>query len=338
MITLRHYRQELELTHTFRLARGASDVRQTLVLELEEEGLVGLGEAAPIDRYDQDCASAARAAEAMAQHLTSPLAYDSAASSVAVPGEVAAEAAMDMAVCDLAGKKLGVPLYELMGIDPHQAPVTSFTIGMDTPEVVEAKVKEAGDYEVLKIKMGSDEDRQILEAVRGVTDRPLRVDANEGWTLEGAQSRLEWLESMGVELVEQPLPAGQLEEMRELRRLSPLPLFADESVYRAADIPRLAGAFDGINIKLMKCGGLGEARRMIAVARAHGMQVMLGCMVESSLAITAAAHLSPLVDFADLDGNLLIDNDPFVGVTVKGGRLVLPEEPGLGVRPRADLP
>jgi len=338
MITLRHYRQELELTHTFRLARGASDVRQTLVLELEEEGLVGLGEAAPIDRYDQDCASAARAAEAMAQHLTSPLAYDSAASSVAVPGEVAAEAAMDMAVCDLAGKKLGVPLYELMGIDPRQAPVTSFTIGMDTPEVVEAKVREAGEYEVLKIKMGSDEDRQILEAVRGVTDRPLRVDANEGWTLEGAQSRLEWLESMGVELVEQPLPAGQLEEMRELRRLSPLPLFADESVYRAADIPRLAGAFDGINIKLMKCGGLGEARRMIAVARAHGMQVMLGCMVESSLAITAAAHLSPLVDFADLDGNLLIDNDPFVGVTVKGGRLVLPEGPGLGVRPRADPP
>jgi len=338
MITLRHYRQELELTHTFRLARGASDVRQTLVLELEEEGLMGLGEAAPIDRYDQDCASAARAAEAMAQHLTSPLAYDSAASSVAVPGELAAEAAMDMAVCDLAGKKLGVPLYELMGIDPRQAPVTSFTIGMDTPEVMEAKVREAGEYEVLKIKMGSDEDRQILEAVRGVTDRPLRVDANEGWTLEGAQSRLEWLESMGVELVEQPLPAGQLEEMRELRRLSPLPLFADESVYRAADIPRLAGAFDGINIKLMKCGGLGEARRMIAVARAHGMQVMLGCMVESSLAITAAAHLSPLVDFADLDGNLLIDNDPFVGVTVKGGRLVLPEGPGLGVRPRADPP
>lgn len=338
MITLRHYRQELELTHTFRLARGASDVRQTLVLELEEEGLMGLGEAAPIDRYDEDCASAARAAEAMAQHLTSPLAYDSAASSVAVPGEVAAEAAMDMAVCDLAGKKLGVPLYELMGIDPRQAPVTSFTIGMDTPEVMEAKVREAGEYEVLKIKMGSDEDRQILEAVRGVTDRPLRVDANEGWTLEGAQSRLEWLESMGVELVEQPLPAGQLEEMRELRRLSPLPLFADESVYRAADIPRLAGAFDGINIKLMKCGGLGEARRMIAVARAHGMQVMLGCMVESSLAITAAAHLSPLVDFADLDGNLLIDNDPFVGVTVKGGRLVLPEGPGLGVRPRADPP
>lgn len=334
MIPLRHYRQELELRHTFRLARGASDVRQTLVLELEHEGLVGLGEAAPIERYGQDCDSVARAVETMARRLTPPLAYDSSVVSVAVPGEPAAEAAMDMALCDLAGKRLEAPLYELMGIDPSQTPVTSFTIGMDTPEAVAKKVQEAGEYEVLKIKMGSDEDREILEAVRGVTDRPLRVDANEGWTLEGAQSRLEWLASMGVELVEQPLPAGQLEEMRELRRLSPLPLFADESVHRAADIPRLAGAFDGINIKLMKCGGLGEARRMIAVARAHGMQVMLGCMVESSLAITAAAHLSPLVDHVDLDGNLLIVDDPFVGVTVKGGRLVLPEEPGLGVRLR----
>lgn len=335
MIHLRHHQQELELAHTFRLARGASDVRQTLVVELDYEGVVGLGEAAPIERYGQDCDSVARAVEVMAERLNDPAAYDSAATSAAVPGEPAAEAAMDMALCDLVGKRLGVPLYELMGIDARQMPVTSFTIGMDRPEVVEEKVREAGEYKVLKIKMGSDEDRQILEAVRRVTDRPLRVDANEGWTLEGAQSRLEWLESMGVELVEQPLPAGQLEEMRELRRLSPIPLFADESVHRASDIPRLAGAFDGINIKLMKCGGLGEARRMVAVARAHGMQVMLGCMVESSLAITAAAHLSPMVDFADLDGNLLIANDPFVGVSVKGGRLVLPEGPGLGVQPRA---
>jgi L-alanine-DL-glutamate epimerase-like enolase superfamily enzyme len=205
---------------------------------------------------------------------------------------------------------------------------------MDTPEVIAAKVEEASDYEILKIKMGSDDDRKILEAVRDVTDRPLRVDANEGWSPQGAVERLEWLQAMGVELVEQPLPAGQLEAMQELRRLSPLPLFADESIHRAADIPQLAKGFDGINIKLMKCGGIGEALRMIATARAHGMQIMLGCMVESSLAITAAAHLSPLVDSADLDGNLLVTNDPFVGVTVVGGRLVLPAEPGLGVRPR----
>ena len=336
MIRLRHFQQRLELKHTFRLARGASDTRRSLVVELEHEGLVGLGEAAPIARYGQDCESAAAAVESMAERLTEPSAYDTAANEVAVPGEPAAEAALDMALCDLAGKRLGVPLYELMGIDARQTPVTSFTIGMDAPEIVAEKVEEAGEYEVLKVKMGSEEDRKILEAVRASTDRPVRVDANEGWTLEGARARLEWLESMGVELVEQPLPADQLEEMRELRRMSPLPLFADESVHRAADIPRLAGAFDGINIKLMKCGGLAEARRMIAVARAHGMQVMLGCMVESSLAITAAAHLSPLVDHADLDGNLLITNDPFVGVNVEAGRLVLPEGPGLGVRSREE--
>ena len=230
---------------------------------------------------------------------------------MAVAGEPAAEAAIDMALRDLAGKRLGAPLWELLGIDPRPTPPTSFTIGLDTPEVVARKVREAGDFEILKIKLGSDEDRAVLEAVRDVTDRPVRVDANEGWTLEEARERLEWLAGMGVELVEQPLPADQLDESRELRRLSPLPIVADESVHRAADIPRLAEAFDGINIKLMKCGGLGEALRMIHVARAHGMKVMLGCMIESSLAVTAAAHLSPLVDWADLDGNLLVTNDPF---------------------------
>jgi L-alanine-DL-glutamate epimerase-like enolase superfamily enzyme len=240
-----------------------------------------------------------------------------------------------MALYDLAGKRLGVPLYELLGLDPRKTPQTSFTIGLASPDEVVRKVREASAYAVLKVKLGSGEDREVLEAVRDTTDRPLRVDANEGWTLEGARERLDWLAKLGVELVEQPLPADQLEQTRELRRLSPLPLYADESVHRAADIPRLAEAFDGINIKLMKCGGLGEALRMIAVARAHGMKVMLGCMIESSLAVTAAAHLTPLVDLADLDGHLLLAEDPFVGVGVEDGRLVLPDTPGLGVTPRA---
>jgi L-alanine-DL-glutamate epimerase-like enolase superfamily enzyme len=334
MITLRHQRLDLRLRHTFRLARGASDFRTNLIVELEHEGLIGLGEAAPIERYGQDWRSTAQAVESMAKRLGSPRAFDSAASRAAVAGQPAAEAAVDMALLDLAGKRLGVPCYELLGIDPETMPTTSFTIGMDTPEMVEAKVREAGDFEVLKVKMGSDDDRTVLEAVRRATDLPLRVDANEGWTFEEAQSRLEWLQAMGVELVEQPLPDDQLEATRELRRKSPLPLFADESVHRSADIPRLAEAFDGINIKLMKCGGLSEARRMISVARAHGMEIMLGCMVESSLAITAAAHLAPLVDYVDLDGNLLITDDPFVGATVREGRLVLPEHSGLGVRRR----
>jgi L-alanine-DL-glutamate epimerase-like enolase superfamily enzyme len=304
------------------------------MVEIEHDGLVGHGEAAPIARYGQDADSAARATEEMVARMSDPRAFESAAARVAVAGEPAAEAAVDMALRDLAGKRLGIPLFELTGVDPSTMPVTSFTIGMDEPEVIEQKVREAEAFNVLKVKMGSAEDRRMLETVRGMTDRPLRVDANEGWALEDALTRLEWLEEMGVELVDQPLPADQLDEMRELKRQSPLPLFADESVARAEDIPRLADAFDGINIKLMKCGGLGEALRMIHVARAHGMQIMLGCMVESSLAITAAAHIAPLVDFADLDGNLLITNDPFVGAEVHGGKLVLPSEPGLGVRKR----
>ena len=334
MIQLRHHTIDLELRHTFRLARGDSDERKVLVVEIEHDGLIGRGEAAPIARYGQDAASAACAAEAMVARIDDPRAFDSAAARAAVAGEPAAEAAVDMALRDLAGKRLGAPLYELMGIDPSSMPVTSFTIGMDTPEIVEKKVREAAGFEVLKVKMGSEDDRRLLETVRGVTDCPVRVDANEGWALEDALAHLEWLQEPGVELVEQPLPADQHTEMCELKRQSPLPLFADESVARAEDIPRLAEAFDGINIKLMKCGGLGEALRMIHVARAHGMKIMLGCMVESSMAITAAAHIAPLVDFADLDGNLLITNDPFIGAEVSEGKLVLPSEPGLGVRDR----
>ncbi len=330
---LLHRHLELHLRHTFRLARGATDSRQNLIVELEHEDMVGLGEAAPIARYDQDAESATRAAYDMVSKLEDPWAFER-VPEVAVAGQPAAAAAIDMALHDWVGKVQRVPLYKMLGIDRQRTPLTSFTIGMDDPEIVVEKVREASSFEVLKVKMGSDEDRQVLEAVRDVTDRPLRVDANEGWTLDDALGRLEWLERMGVELVEQPLPADQLDEMRELKRVSPLPLFADESLHVADDIPRLADAFDGINIKLMKCGGIGEALRMIRVARAHGLKIMLGCMIETSVAITAAAHLSPLVDYADLDGNLLVTNDPFVGATVERGRLVLPSGPGLGIMAR----
>ena len=329
MITLRHRRLDLELRHTFRLARGASDRRSNLIVELRDGDLTGLGEAAPLAHYGQDWRSAARAVDALAERLDDLRSLDAAAARPI--GEPAAAAAVDMALWDLLGKRRGVGVRDLLEVPSGPPPPTSFTIAMDTPEAMAARVREAGDYEVLKIKLGSEEDRALLEAVRDATDRPVRVDANEGWTFDEAVDRLEWLAGMGVELVEQPLPAGRLAESRELRRLSPLPIVADEDAHRAADVPRLAGAFDGINVKLMKCGGLEEARRMIEAARAHGMKVMLGCMIESSLAVTAAAHLSPLVDWADLDGNLLVTNDPFVGVTVENGRLVLPEGPGLGV-------
>jgi L-Ala-D/L-Glu epimerase len=330
------FRQEpldLRLRHTFRIARGASDVRENLLVEIEQDGHAGLGEAAPIRRYGEDRASAAAAVEQMAGRLR-PRAFAVAAREAAVEGQRSAEAAVDMALHDLAGRRLGVPVYELLGLDPTRTPETSFTIGLDTPEVVARKVREAAAYPVLKVKMGSADDREVLTAVRDTTDRPIRVDANEGWTPEEARERLDWLARLGVELVEQPLPADRLDDTRALRRVSPLPFYADESVHRAEDIPRLVGAFDGINIKLMKCGGLAEAMRMIAVARAHGLKVMLGCMIESSVAITAAAHLSPLVDTADLDGNLLLDADPFTGATIVDGRIRLPDAPGLGVRRR----
>ena len=333
-IAIRHRALDLHLRHTFRIARGASDVRQNLLVELEEGGLVGRGEAAPILRYHEDRDSAARAVDAMAGRLRDPRAFAQAAGQAAVKGQSSAEAAVDMALHDLAGLRLGAPLYEVLGIDPGQTPETSFTIGLDTPDVVVRKVREASAYPVLKVKMGSDGDREVLAAVRDTTCQRIRIDANEGWTPEGALERLDWLAKIGVELVEQPLPADRIEETRALRRRSPIPFYADESVHRAADIPRLAGAFDGINVKLMKCGGIAEALRMIAVARAHGLKVMLGCMIESSLAITAAAHLSPLVDTADLDGNLLVQDDPFEGATVEEGRLKLPARPGLGVVPR----
>lgn len=334
MGSLRTRDLDLHLRHTFRIARGASDQRFNLLVELEHEGRVGRGEAAPILRYHEDRASARAAVERMAARLGDPRRFATAAREAAVPGQRSAEAAVDMALYDLAGQRLGAPLHELLGLDPARAPLTSFTIGMDSPQMVAAKVREAEGYPILKIKLGSPDDREMLAAVRDTTDRTLRVDANEGWDLATAEERLEWLAKLGVEFVEQPLPADRIEETRALRRRSPLPFVADESVHTAADIPRLAGAFDGINIKLMKCGGIGEALRMIAVARAHGLKVMLGCMIESSLGIAAAAQISPLVDTADLDGHLLIDNDPFVGPLVRDGQVILPEGPGLGVRPR----
>ena len=312
-----------------------------MLVEIEEDGHVGRGEAAPIRRYHEDPESAAAALDVMAGRLERHEGLRRRPPR-ARPWRGSARRRRPWTWPSTTWRA-GVsasPLYELLGLDPRATPETSFTIGLAEPEVVVRKVREAAAYPILKVKMGSDDDREVLTAVRDTTMSRIRVDANEGWTPQGALDRLEWLARLGVELVEQPLPADRIEETRELRRRSPLPFYADESVHRARDIPRLAGAFDGINIKLMKCGGLAEALRMIAVARALGMKVMLGCMIESSLGITAAAHLSPLVDTADLDGNLLIENDPFVGATVEAGRIVLPDGPGLGVseRPASGTP
>jgi L-alanine-DL-glutamate epimerase-like enolase superfamily enzyme len=233
---------------------------------------------------------------------------------------------------DWVGRNQNIPLYKILGADPGKTPVTSYTIGIDEPDMIKTKVSDASDYPILKIKVGSKNDEDIIEAVRSITDKPIRVDANEGWAdKEMAVRKIEWMQSKGVEFVEQPLGAKMLEETAWLRQRVDMPLIADEAVMDASDIASVAQVYDGINIKLMKAGGIQEALKMIHQARDVGLKVMIGCMIESSVAITAAAHLSPLVDWADLDGNLLISNDPFSGVKVSKGRLMLSDLPGIGV-------
>jgi L-alanine-DL-glutamate epimerase-like enolase superfamily enzyme len=254
------------------------------------------------------------------------------------PGSQAARAAVDMALHDLVGKKLDAPLYRLLGLDPVRCPLTSFTISLGSVEEVRAKARAAAeDFAILKLKLDSDVEHSLalVRAVRASTGARLVADANCAWTAEQAMQIIPTLADLGLEWIEQPLPEVDLDGLRRVHDMSPLPIFADEPIRTAGDIPRLAGCVDGVNVKLMKAGGIREALRAIAVARAHGLQVMIGCMLETSVGITAAAHLAPLTDWVDLDGTLFITNDPFVGVRVaKEGRLVLPDGPGFGVKPK----
>jgi L-Ala-D/L-Glu epimerase len=328
----------LTLRHTWTTTMSSSEFRDTVHVQLTREGITGRGEGAPIVRYHESAASAKAAVERMAPLVTGAdlLAFGKTLDAViaASEGDWAAKAAIDIAVFDWVGQKLNLPVYRLFGGDAADAPVTTFSIGIDTPEMIRQKVREAEPYPVLKIKVGLDTDEQVIDAVRSVTDKPLRVDANEGWkSKEEAVRKIEWLQTKNVEFIEQPMPAAMLDETAWVRERVEMPIIADEVCLRPGDVPKLAGAFDGINVKLDKAGGLLQAYRMIQIGRALGMKTMLGCMISSSVTVTAAAHLSPLVDFADLDGNLLISNDPYVGVSVKDGRLVLPGGPGLGLRP-----
>ncbi|MEK6649641.1 MAG: dipeptide epimerase [Bacteroidota bacterium] len=332
-LTFRRF--DLRLRHTFTIARGSSDIDPVMLVELEHDGQVGLGEAAPSGRYGESIDTVGQFLGSLdLSRFHDPFALEDILAMVDAhrPGNPAAKAAVDLALHDWVGKRLGVPLYRLWGLNPEKTPVTSFTIGIDTPEVIRRKVEEAEPYPLLKIKLGSDHDREIMQAIRSVTKKTLRVDANEGWkTKEVALERVKWLEQEGVEFVEQPMPAADLAGTAWLRERSPLPLIADENCVRVNDIPLLRGVFDGINIKLMKCTGLREAMSMIRTAKACGLKVMMGCMIETSVAITAGAHLSPLLDYADLDGNVLTTNDPYRGVVIREGRLVLPDRPGIGV-------
>jgi L-Ala-D/L-Glu epimerase len=333
--------KRLNLQHTWTTTMSSSTYRETVNVRYTRAGITGHGEGAPIIRYKEFPAEAKQAIES---NLDAIAAGDPAAFSVFLADvrkrlgehQRAAMAAVDIAVVDWVCQRLNVPVYGYFGLDPAATPVTTFSIGIDTAEITKQKTREAADYPVLKVKVGLKTDEESIAAIRSVTNKPLRVDANEGWTdKEEAIRKINWLETQGVEFIEQPMPAHMFEETKYVRSKVHLPIIADEACTNAADIPKLKEAYDGINVKLDKAGGILEAHRWISIARAMDMKVMLGCMISSSCSCTAAAHLSPLVDYADLDGFLLISNDPFSGVKVEKGKLILPSGAGLGLKARA---
>ena len=333
---LRFFPYELQLRHTFTVSSYSRTTTPDVQVEIDYDGFTGYGEASMPPYLGQSVESVCAFLQKVDLgqfsdpfQLEDILAYVDSLS----PGDSAAKAAVDIALHDLVGKLLGQPWFRIWGLDPAKAPSTSFTIGIDTPEVVREKTLEcAGLYNVLKVKVGLPGDKEMIRTIRSVTNLPLVVDANQGWKdREAALDEIFWLKEQGVLMVEQPMSAASLDDNAWITERSPLPVYADEAIQRLADLPSIRGAYNGINIKLMKCTGMREAYRMASWARAEGMKVMVGCMTETSCAVSAAAQLSPLADFADLDGNLLISNDRFRGVQVKDGRLVLADRPGIGV-------
>ncbi len=334
MIEYRRY--DLKLNHAFTISRSSRDAVPVVIVKFEQDGITAYGEASPNARYGETTESVESFLQKIdPAKLSDPfqLEYINDYLDSIAEGNHSAKCAMDIAMHDWIGKKTRIPLYKFFGGSKSCTPISTFTIGIDTPEIVAEKVKEADAYPILKIKLGASNDEEIIKAVRSVTDKPLRVDANEGWkSKEDALDRIKWLMTQNVELIEQPMPAGLLEETRWLRERVNIPIIADEAL-AFHDIATLSTAYDGINIKLQKNGGLLKARKLIYAARAHNMKIMLGCMIETSIGITAAAHISPLVDWNDLDGNILISNDPFKGAVNERGRIFLNDEAGLGVTP-----
>jgi len=320
----------LILRTTFRVAHGASDQRHNVLVYLDD----GVGEAAAVPYYGETQDGIIEYLKSVPDLGDDPFDMD-AVLARRPAGSRAARSAIDEALHDLWGKKLGQPLYMLFGLNPNNLPLTSFTIGMDKPEVMAEQAKESG-YPILKIKLGSENDEAIVNAIREATDAKLRVDANAGWSREQALEIIPRLAAYDLELIEQPLAVDDVEGYFWLKeRLNALrvnvPIFADETAKNSNDVVKLGGAVDGVIVKTMKSEGIREALKMIHTARAHDMKIMLSCMVESSLGVTAAAHLAPLCDYADLDGPLLIKNDPFIGLKYNGATISLPDGAGLGV-------
>lgn len=330
--------EQLPLHDKFTISRGSTEVSETVIVELTKDGVVGRGEALPISYYGLGPTETQARLEALGPWLSrqDPWAFRPLLEEVSArsDGDSSVVCALDLALHDWVGKKLGTPLYRWLGLRPHPLPETSFTIGIDSVENMVEKLRRASSLPIIKVKLGTDRDLEIITALRRETSATLRVDANCGWTPRETIEKSHALAALGVEFIEQPLAAEALDDMEEVFAHSALPLFADENSVGPADVPQLCRRFHGINIKLVKCGGIRPALRMIDLARMFDLKIMLGCMVESSLAITAAAHLAPLVDYLDLDGPLLVAKDPFRGVEYEGAKLRLPSGPGLGVEPR----
>jgi L-Ala-D/L-Glu epimerase len=336
---------DLRTKHVFKIAREMAPApRQSVVVRITDgDGVEGWGEAAATPYYGETVDTVNALLPRLTQVMVDaaqgdPFALEriDAALSHAVGRNPAARVAISTALHDLVGKKLRIPVWKMWGLDPYAAPVSSFTIGIDEVEVMREKVREAAGYSILKIKVGTPRDEEILRMIRDeAPEKTVRVDANTGWTAKEAIRRIPMLEEFGVEFVEQPLPGKDIEGLKLVRKHSRLPIIADESCETASDVAKLVGAVDGVNIKLAKCGSLREAVRIVHAARAHGMSVMLGCMIESTVGIAAAIQLTPLVDYVDLDGAALLEADPFTGPGLDAdGRLRFNTEPGLGVAQR----
>jgi L-Ala-D/L-Glu epimerase len=326
----------LELKHVFTIANFSRTTTPVVLTEIEHDGLVGYGEASMPPYLGESHDSVTKfLAKVDLSKYDNPFELETILQDIdaIAPGNPAAKASVDIALHDLIGRIMGQPWYNIWGFKKSATPYTSFTIGIDTEDVVRQKTKEAAEFKVLKVKLGRDTDKMIIETIRSVTDKPITTDVNQGWKdKQFALDMAHWLKEKGVVFIEQPMPKEQVDDLAWLTERSPLPIFGDEGVQRLPDVKKAVGVYSGINIKLMKCTGMREAHKMIVLARTLGLKVMIGCMTETSCAISAASHLSPMVDYADLDGALLISNDVFDGSKVIDGKVTLTDRPGIGVK------
>lgn len=327
---------ELKLKHVFTVSSFSRSTTPDVQVRIDYDGYTGYGEASMPPYLGQTVESVCSFLKKVdLEQFPDPFCIDDILTYIdsLSDGDSAAKAAVDIALHDLVGKIIGAPWHRMLGLNPEKTPNTTYTIGIDTDEMVKLKTREvAGQFKILKVKLGTPRDREMIRAIREVSDLPIAVDVNQGWkNKKKALDEIFWLKEQGIVMVEQPMPKEMLDANAWLTERSPLPTFADEAIQRLKDIPAIKGAYTGINIKLMKCTGMREAWKMMNYARAEGMKVMIGCMTETSCAIAAAAQLSPAVDFADLDGNLLIANDIFRGTTVADGKITLNQLPGIGI-------